>query len=87
MANVLTKYYGSGGSTGQPRPIFMEVMNEPFVHAAEIPASKEDISELHNAVAKRVHELAPDVMVGGYTSAWPEFEGATRLSRSWRAAL
>ncbi len=53
----------------------MEVMNEPFVHAAEIPASKEDISELHNAVAKRVHELAPDVMVGGYTSAWPEFEG------------
>lgn len=74
MANTLTKYYGSGGSTGEPRPTFMEVMNEPFVHADDIPTSKENISELHNAVAKRVHELAPDVMVGGYTSAWPEFE-------------
>lgn len=72
FAQFLVKYYGSGTSSGEPRPTFVEVMNEPFVQASEIPATRGAISELHNAVARRVHELAPDVMVGGYTSAHPE---------------
>ncbi len=74
MANLLTEYYGTGGVTGEPKPTFIEVMNEPFVHAWEIPTTKANISELHNVVANRIHALHPEVKVGGYTAAHPAFE-------------
>ncbi len=68
------------GFTKKNRPKFLEVYNEPFVKANKIfdGAKKEDVvgqmCEQHNVVAKRVKELTPDVMVGGYSAAWVEVE-------------
>ncbi len=62
------------GFTDEERPRFLEVYNEPFVKSKKIPTSIEAMSEQHNVVAKRVKELNPDVMVGGYSAAWVEFE-------------
>ncbi|EWH08976.1 beta-agarase [Catenovulum agarivorans DS-2] len=68
-ANLL-KY----GFTDANRPRAIEVYNEPFVKAKKIPTTIEAMSEQHKIVAKRVKELNPDVMVGGYSAAWVEFE-------------
>jgi hypothetical protein len=56
------------------RPIYLEVLNEPFVHADEIGTTAQAMSEQHNVVARRVRELNPGVKVGGYTAAWVEVE-------------
>ncbi|MEO0795501.1 MAG: beta-agarase [Verrucomicrobiota bacterium] len=56
------------------RPKYLEVFNEPFVKAKKIGTTVEALSEQHNVVAKRVKELNPDVMVGGYAAAWIEVE-------------
>lgn len=62
------------GFTDENRPLAIEVYNEPFVKAKKIPTNIEEMSKQHNVVAKRVKELNPDVMVGGYSAAWVEFE-------------
>ncbi|WP_111979612.1 beta-agarase [Algibacillus agarilyticus] len=62
------------GFTDKNRPRAIEVYNEPFVKAKKIPTNIEEMSKQHNVVAKRVKELNPDVMVGGYSAAWVEFE-------------
>ncbi|QBG49246.1 beta-agarase [Verrucomicrobia bacterium S94] len=56
------------------RPKILEVYNEPFVKAKKIPCTIEEMCEQHNVVARRVKELNPDVMVGGYSAAWVEVE-------------
>jgi len=62
-------------------PKYYEVMNEPFVHAKdyvdtwdETPAVIVEMSKLFKAVADKVHTEIPDMMVGGYASAYPEVE-------------
>ncbi|MGJ8678995.1 hypothetical protein [Paraglaciecola sp.] len=60
--------------TDENRPLAIEVYNEPFVKAKKIPTTIEEMSKQHNVVAKRVKELTPNVMVGGYSAAWVEFE-------------
>ncbi|MEN8662216.1 MAG: beta-agarase [Lentimonas sp.] len=58
----------------ESRPRYIEVLNEPFVHAKKIGTTAEAMTEQHNVVAKRIKELNPDVLVGGYTAAWIEIE-------------
>ncbi|MEM6378261.1 MAG: T9SS type A sorting domain-containing protein, partial [Bacteroidota bacterium] len=70
-AYFLKEYYGQNG---KPKPAFLEVMNEPFVHANELKTTNAEISKFHAVVADSVHAHHDDVMVGGYTAAWPEFE-------------
>ncbi len=60
--------------TDENRPQFLEVFNEPFVHAEANGTTARALSEQHNVVAKRVRELNPDVKVGGYAAAWIEVE-------------
>ena len=61
--------------TDSERPRYLEVFNEPFVKIKNIKgASVQTMSEQHNVVAKRVKELNPDVLVGGYAAAWIELE-------------
>lgn len=60
--------------TDEDRPIYLEVLNEPFVHADDIGTTAEAMAEQHNVVARRVRELNPEVKVGGYTAAWVEVE-------------
>ena len=56
------------------RPRYLEVFNEPFVKAKKLGTTVEAMSEQHNVVAKRVREVNPDVLVGGYAAAWVEVE-------------
>ncbi|WP_282087841.1 beta-agarase [Aquimarina algiphila] len=62
-------------------PKYYEVMNEPFVHAkdyvktwAETGGVILEMSKLHKVVADKIHAEIPDIMVGGYSSAWPEVD-------------
>lgn len=73
-AHYLDKFFGSGGTTGKPKPQMLEVINEPFVKVNSLGTTREEMSRYHNVVAKRVKELNPDVLVGGYTAAHPAFE-------------
>ncbi|MEN8662218.1 MAG: beta-agarase [Lentimonas sp.] len=60
--------------TDESRPRYLEVFNEPFVHAKDVGATVETFSEQHVVVARRIKELTPDVLVGGYAAAWVEVE-------------
>jgi len=70
-AHFLKEYYGGNG---EPRPNYVEVINEPMVHLDDLNTTNVEMSEFHNVVADSIHFHNPDVQVGGYTAAWPEFE-------------
>lgn len=62
-------------------PKYYEVMNEPFVHAKDFvdsydktPKVISEMSEFHKIVANKVHAEIPNIMVGGYSAAWPEYD-------------
>ncbi|MDZ8117522.1 hypothetical protein [Pontiella agarivorans] len=71
------------GFSDAERPKILEVYNEPFVKADRIPTTVEAMCMQHNVVAKRVKELTPDVMVGGYSAAWVEVE--SRNFEHWKS--
>lgn len=71
-AHFIKEAYGNGGTNGEPRPTYLEVINEPFVHANDMNTTNAQISEFHSAVAKRVKELNPNILVGGFTAAHPQ---------------
>ncbi|MGC6424727.1 MAG: agarase [Lentimonas sp.] len=82
----LTYYCGTGGTSGNPMPYMLEVVNEPFVHAHEHDTTYEEITEFHNKVAERVRNSHPDVLIGGYTAAHPQYEDHNfgHWDRNWR---
>jgi len=56
------------------RPRYLEVFNEPFIKLKKLGGTMEDLCRQHVAVARRVRELCPKVLVGGPAQAWPEFQ-------------
>lgn len=56
------------------RPRYLEVFNEPFVKARSIGTTVDALSEQHKHVARRVRQLCPTVLVGGYSAAYVELE-------------
>ncbi|NIJ44944.1 agarase [Wenyingzhuangia heitensis] len=71
------------GEEGEPRPKYMEVINEPLwdlLKERGTPdmeferATTTQMAEFHNVVAKKVKEINPDVKVGGFATAFPHFE-------------
>lgn len=86
MATVLKEFYGEGGDSGQPRPTMVEVINEPFVKDQQYNVTRQEMTEWHNDVAARIKEITPDVMVGGYSAAFPAFEGGNFgiWNNSWK---
>ncbi|GLR71777.1 hypothetical protein [Agaribacter marinus] len=85
-SEFLTHYFGTGGTTGEMKPTIIEVLNEPFVHADDVQATRQQISEFHSVVAQKIHEDHPDVLVGGYTAAFPQFEAGNfnQWENNWR---
>jgi len=81
----LTDFHGTGGATGERKPTMVEVVNEPFVHASEYGTTRENISHMHNSVAARIKQSHPDVLVGGYTAAHPQYEGTGGNFSHWNA--
>jgi len=62
-------------------PRYYEIMNEPFVHAkdyvktwAETDGVILEMSKLHKVIGDKVHAEIPEVLVGGYSAAWPEMD-------------
>lgn len=73
-ANYFKYFFGNGGTTGQPLPTYIEVMNEPFVKSGSLGTTNANLSEMHKVVAKRIKALNPSAKVGGYSAAHPAYE-------------
>jgi agarase len=85
----LTHYFGTGGESGQPKPKLIEVVNEPFYSAAKHQTTAENISKMHAVVANKINEAHPDVLVGGYTAAWPglEIDNFDYFRKTWKTFI
>lgn len=75
---------------GEPKPKFIEVMNEPayadYGGPSDYQNSIQDIADFHNDVADAIKEQLPDAKVGGYTTAFPNFEKGDfeRWHKRWK---
>ena len=81
--NYLTDFFGTGGTDGQPKPAMVEVVNEPFVSASKYGTTRANISRMHTNVAAAIKNSHPDVLVGGYTAAHPQYEGNNGNFSHW----
>ena len=74
----IKEYFGEGGESGEPKPGFCEVINEPLWDIYDKPkAPKSSITKLfefHSTIAAQVKKFNPDMKVGGYCTAFPDFE-------------
>ncbi|APZ45829.1 hypothetical protein BW723_05745 [Polaribacter reichenbachii] len=75
---------------GEPKPKFIEVMNEPayadYGGPSDFTNDIQDISDFHNDVADAIKVQIPDAKVGGYTTAFPNFEKGDfeRWHKRWK---
>ncbi|MDV7185865.1 T9SS type A sorting domain-containing protein [Lutibacter sp. TH_r2] len=76
FANYFKYFHGNGGTTGEPLPTYIEVMNEPFVKANSLGTTRENLSEMYRVVSERIKELNPTAKVGGYSAAHPAYEAS-----------
>ncbi len=86
FGQYLLKYFNRGSSDpdGQPKPRYMEVVNEPLYDLVDTAAMAEPfdkIFQFHKTVADRIRATVAafpgdnnDVLIGGYTAAFPDFE-------------
>lgn len=88
-ANYFKYFFGSGGAKGQPKPVYVEVMNEPFVKAGSLGTTRDNLTQMHSVVAKRIRELNPDIKVGGYSAAHPAYEAAdfNHWVKNWKTFI
>ena len=76
MGQFINEFFGNDGP---PRPRLVEVMNEPMYHFITQPgdftSTPEEIAKFHNDVADGIRAVVTeDVLIGGYTTAFPDFE-------------
>ncbi|MFC7338813.1 agarase [Haloferula chungangensis] len=64
------------GGDGPPRPRYFEIVNEPVyeLQKENKDASLRQIWEYHRDAAKAIRRLNQDVLIGGYTAAFPDVE-------------
>lgn len=75
MGRYIKEFYGSNGPSS---PAFVEIINEPayeslggfFNHTGSI----QEIADFHVEVADAIRAQLPDIKIGGYTTAFPNFE-------------
>ena len=87
-AHFIKEFYGNGS---EQTPKYFEVINEPIygLYGCEDCGEKdEDIESIfryHNAVATEVKKINPSILVGGFTSAFPNFdyENFQRWEKRW----
>ncbi|MBK1880030.1 Ig-like domain-containing protein [Pelagicoccus mobilis] len=64
-----------GPTEGRLRPRFVEVMNEPLYELVTVGTHTPlEIFEYHNVVAEEIRKVDQDVLIGGYTTAFPYFD-------------
>ncbi|WP_096087550.1 agarase [Agaribacterium haliotis] len=69
----------NGKGDGQLKPLYVEIMNEPLFELVEYPgkhhpATVEQVMHFHNAAADQIRKHDSEVLIGGYTAAFPNFE-------------
>ena len=81
LGRYVQEYYGTGGTTGQKKPAFLEITNEPLWDLVTVPEKNGEESEdltrifkFHSTVAQQAHKYNPDLQVGGYCAAFPDFD-------------
>ncbi|MDO6760298.1 T9SS type A sorting domain-containing protein [Tamlana sp. 2_MG-2023] len=90
MGRYVNEAYGNGGTDGEPTPAFVEVINEPAYHSHGGPHNFtndiQDIAEFHKEAAVAIKAQAPNAKVGGYTTAFPNFEKGNfqRWNNRWK---
>lgn len=65
------------GDNGQPRPKWVEIMNEPLydlVTQGDGSVMPIDVFKFHSEAAAAIREQNSEVKIGGYTTAFPDFE-------------
>ena len=78
MGRYLEEFFRDPGqlpSKGAERPRFIEVMNEPlyeFVTTGD--ETPRTVFEYHNTIAEGIRAHNDEVMIGGYTTAFPYFD-------------
>ncbi len=69
--------YGEGGTTGERKPAWMEIINEPLWDIYDMrdapKSSMRMLWEFHKNVARAARKYT-DVPIGGYVTAFPNFE-------------
>ncbi|MWW25259.1 T9SS type A sorting domain-containing protein [Algibacter lectus] len=75
MGRYINEFHGNNG---QPVPEFVEIINEPaYEHLGgpeDYTNSLQEVADFHNDVAIAIKAQVPNVKVGGYTAAFPNFE-------------
>ncbi len=70
--------YGVGGTTGERKPRWMEIINEPLWDIYDMrgapKSSMRMLWEFHKNVAIAARKFTPDIPIGGYVTAFPNFE-------------
>ncbi|MDW7691406.1 T9SS type A sorting domain-containing protein [Flammeovirgaceae bacterium SG7u.111] len=75
MGRFIKEFFGTGGTTGQGRPNYVEIINEPLWHLVDYGTdSPEKIFKFHNAVAKEIRKYNKDLVIGGYCTAFPNHD-------------
>ncbi|MGC6455584.1 MAG: beta-agarase [Coraliomargaritaceae bacterium] len=81
MGRFLKEFYREDGESpkaGQSRPKLVEILNEPIYHFIDgkrgSGETAESLFQFHNDAAKAIRRFDKDVLIGGYTAAFPIFE-------------
>lgn len=75
MGRYINEFHGG---IGQKIPSYVEIINEPAYESLDgkndYSNSLQEIADFHNEVADAIRVQAPDLKIGGYTTAFPDFE-------------
>jgi len=75
MGRFIKDAFGSGGNSGQNRPQYVEIVNEPIWHLVDFGNdSPEKIFHFHNAVATQIRAYNNNLVIGGYCTAFPDHD-------------
>lgn len=83
MAQYFSKFFDAtpndGIRNGQIKPKYVEVMNEPLYDLTTVRDGADrvepaDVFRFHNTVANEIRKNNDDVLIGGYTTAFPDFD-------------
>ena len=81
MGHFMNEFYGTSSQVGRPLPAYVEVINEPDWPLFDFTsdplhgtANNGELWDYHNADADEIRSVNSEVKVGGYTTAFPDFE-------------
>ncbi|MFR9498746.1 MAG: hypothetical protein SNI58_09430 [Rikenellaceae bacterium] len=89
----IKEFFGQGGKSGKPRPTYCEVINEPLWDLYDMPNAPRkgmtDLFRFHSTVAKEVRKYNPGILVGGYCTAFPDFDvdNFVRWDQRWKSFI